>query len=114
MAAGLRRETRFTFAPCGGVVLRITVDRSGAIVRLQLEGRLTGAWVQELEHSWRSLLPEQRAGALVDLAGITFIGADGSLVLIQLWKEGAVFHAPDCLTRSIVESITGINLPCEG
>ena len=95
-------------------MLRITVDRSGVIVRLQLEGRLTGAWVQELEHSWRSLLPEQRAGALVDLAGITFIGADGRLVLIQLWKEGAVFHAPDCLTRSIVESITGINPPCEG
>ncbi|HVG02887.1 MAG TPA: hypothetical protein VM842_08350 [Nitrospira sp.] len=88
-------------------MLRITLDQLGAIVRLRLEGRLTGPWVQELQHCWSELLPEQRKGAVADLAGITFIGEDGKQVLARLWEEGAVFHAPDCLTRSIVESITG-------
>ena len=89
-------------------MLRITLDRSGAIVRLQLEGRLTGPWVQELERCWVDLLPEQRKGAVTDLAGVTFIGEDGRQLLVKLWEEGAVIHATDCLTRSIVENITGL------
>ena len=88
-------------------MLRITLDRSGALVRLRLEGRLTGPWVKELELCWSELLPQQRRGAVTDMAGITFIGEDGKEILLKLWKEGAVFHATDCLTRSVVQSITG-------
>ena len=83
------------------------MDRSGVIVRLRLEGRLTGPWVQELEGCWEELLPEQRRGAVADLADVTFIGEDGRQLLVKLWEQGAVFHATDCLTRSIVERITG-------
>ena len=82
------------------------MDRSGVIVRLRLEGRLTGPWVQELARCWGELLPDQRRGAVADLAGVTFIGEDGRQLLVTLWEQGAVFHATDCLTRSIVEAIT--------
>ncbi len=92
----------------GEVLLRITLDRSNGAVRLRLEGRLTGLWVQELEHCWVDLPPDQRRGAMVDLAGVTFIGEDGRLLLAKLWEQGAIFHATDCLTRSIVEKITGL------
>ena len=80
-----------------------------------MEGRLTGPWVQELERSWVDLPPGQRRGTVVDLAGVTFIGEDGRLLLVKLWEQGAVFHATDCLTRSIVEHITGLgpNKGCE-
>src|SRR3990170_7613832 len=81
----------------GDLVLRITMDRSGVIVRLRLEGRLTGPWVQELEGCWEELLPEQRRGAVADLADVTFIGEDGRQLLVKLWEQGAVFHATDCL-----------------
>lgn len=77
-------------------------------VRLRLEGRLTGPWVQELERCWVELAPERRRGTVVDLAGVIFIGEDGRRLLVTLWEQGVVFHAPDCLTRSIVENITGV------
>ena len=109
---GQRRE-RFELSAYGGNVLRITLDRSSAVVRLQLEGRITGLWAQELEHCWRALPPEQRRGAVADLAGVTFIGEDGKQILAKLSEEGAVLYATDCLTRSIVESITGRN-PARG
>ena len=92
----------------GDGLLRITYDRSNGPLRLRLEGRLTGPWVQELERCWVDLPPEQRRGAVVDLAGVTFIGDDGRQLLVKLWKQGALLHATDCLTRSIVENITGL------
>ena len=94
-------------------MLRITTDCSKDTVRLRLEGRLTGPWVQELERCWVELAPDQRRGAMVDLAGVTFIGEDGRQLLETLWEQGAVFHATDCLTRSIVDSITGLG-PTQG
>ncbi len=88
-------------------MLRITPDRSNDDVRLRLEGRLTGPWVQELERCWTDLLPTEQKKAVVDLTGVTFIGKDGRVLLATLWEQGAIFHATDCLTRSIIESITG-------
>lgn len=88
------------------------MDRSGAIVKLRLEGRLTGPWVQELDRCWAELLPEQQRGAVADLTDVTFIGEDGRQLLVKLWKQGAVFQAADCLTRSIVDAIT-VNDPRE-
>ena len=88
-------------------MLRITTDCSKDTVKLRLEGRLTGPWVQELERSWMELSPEQRRGAVVDLAGVISIGEDGRRLLVTMWEQGAVFHATNCLTRSLVENITG-------
>jgi anti-anti-sigma regulatory factor len=94
-------------------LLRITLERSETPVRLRLEGRLTGPWVQELEHCWTDVLGEHGRGAVLDLADVTFIGEDGRALLVKLYGQGAVFHATDCLTRSIVETITGIG-PIQG
>ena len=87
-------------------MLRITTDCCKDTVRLRLEGRLTGPWVQELEHCWMELSSGQRKGAVVDLAGVIAIGEDGRPLLVTMWEQGAVFHATNCLTRSIVENIT--------
>jgi len=72
-----------------------------------LEGRLAGPWVQELERCWTDLSSEQRREAVVDLAGVTYVGDDGKVLLRNLWRQGATLHACDCLMRSIVEEITG-------
>ncbi len=88
-------------------MLRITLDRPNDGVKLRVEGRLMGPWVQELDRCWREFSPEQQRGAVIDLTGVTFIGEDGRLLLTALWRQGAVLHATDCLTRSIVEEITG-------
>jgi hypothetical protein len=89
-------------------VLRITPDRSTDGVKLRVEGRLMGPWVQELDRCWKELSADQQRGAVVDLAGVTFIGEDGKLLLTELWRQGAILLATDCLIRSIVEEITGL------
>jgi anti-anti-sigma regulatory factor len=44
---------------------------------------------------------------VIDLAGVTFIDADGKTLLTMLWRQGATLRASGCLTRCMVEEITG-------
>jgi ABC-type transporter Mla MlaB component len=74
---------------------------------LILEGRLAGPWVEELNGYWSRLTGSQREHAAIDLSGVTFIDATGKALLDRLWRQGARLRATGCLTRCIVEEITG-------
>ncbi|CUQ65144.1 STAS domain-containing protein [Candidatus Nitrospira inopinata] len=76
-------------------------------ISLIVEGRLTGPWVSELDTYWRQLSASQQRTAVIDLSGVTFIDAAGKTLLDRLWREGATLRASGCLTRCIVEEITG-------
>ena len=59
-------------------MLRITVHDQPGSLTFQLEGRLAGPWVRELEECWQSTLASRRKPVLcVDLTGMTFIDATG-------------------------------------
>ena len=54
-------------------MLRITVLNDARCLTFQLEGRLAGRWVQELEECWqRTVATRQKSLVRVDLAGVTF------------------------------------------
>lgn len=74
---------------------------------LILEGRLAGPWVVELQAYVAGALVNQRHCRRIDLAGVTFIDAEGKALLARLWREGAELRASGCLTRCVVEEITG-------
>jgi ABC-type transporter Mla MlaB component len=74
---------------------------------LILEGRLAGPWVEELNGCWCKLTGSQRENVVIDLSGVTFIDATGKALLDRLWRQGARLRATGCLTRCIVEEITG-------
>ncbi|MDX2251567.1 MAG: hypothetical protein NW202_04725 [Nitrospira sp.] len=76
-------------------------------ISLIVEGRLAGPWVEELNGSWCKLTGSQRENAVIDLSGVTFIDAIGKALLDRLWRQGARLRATGCLTRCIVEEITG-------
>jgi ABC-type transporter Mla MlaB component len=93
-------------------MLRITVHDNPQALTFQLEGRLAGPWLRELEECWRSTLARQRRPILrVDLTGVTFIDAAGKACLADLHRQGAEFVAADCLTKAIVAEITQAPLP---
>lgn len=89
-------------------MLKITQhrDASSESVSLLLEGRLAGAWVEELESCWRRAAGNPPIRAVVDLTGVTFVDADGKALLARMWRQGAELRAAGCLTRCIVDEIT--------
>ncbi len=81
----------------------------------QLEGRLAGVWVKEVERCWQSTLAHQRKPILrVDLAGVTFIDDAGKTCLAAMHRQGAELVAADCLTKEIVAEIIQASFPEDG
>ena len=92
-------------------MLRITVHDSPEALTFQLEGRLAGPWVRELEKCWQRTLARQRQPVLrVDLTGVTYIDAAGKAYLKSLHCQGGEFVAADCLTKAVVAEITNAQL----
>jgi ABC-type transporter Mla MlaB component len=75
---------------------------------LVLEGRLAGPWVEELRSYCRHAVEHQQPCRRIDLSGVTFIDADGKLLLTQLWQQGVELQASGCLTRCLVEDIAKV------
>ena len=59
-------------------MLKITTRVKAGVVILELEGKLAGLWVKELEQSWRTAGSTQQNYPLrVDLSSVTFIDQEG-------------------------------------
>jgi hypothetical protein len=72
----------------------------------QLEGKLAGPWVRELEECWQKTQTGNSVQALrFDLRGLTFIDTAGKAFLAARYAEGAEFVAAGCLMKSIVAEI---------
>ena len=88
-------------------MMRITVDDDPRVLTFRLEGRLEGAWVEELEACLESTLAGPSGPTVrVDLTGVTFVDAAGKRSLSGMHRRGAQFVAADCLTKAIVEEVT--------
>jgi anti-anti-sigma regulatory factor len=87
-------------------MLKITIQPGTTSTRLILEGRLTGPWVEEVSRCWQAAADVPDSDVMIDLAGVTFIDAQGKALMTRMWQRGAKFHAVGCLTRCIVEEIT--------
>ena len=68
-------------------MLRITVHDNPRALTFQLEGRLAGPWLRELEECWDTTVAGQHKPILVDLTGVTFIGASLGAKRLELARE---------------------------
>ena len=87
-------------------MLKITVHDEPAARRLQVEGKLTGVSIAELEKTWRS--ERQVAGAKpveIDLTGMTAIDQGGKCLLFLLYKDGACLVAAGAKTKELIGEI---------
>jgi hypothetical protein len=93
-------------------MLRITTHHHPGCLTFQLEGKLAGPWVRELEDCWQKALAGHHPPVVhVDLTGVTFIDAAGKAYLAAMHRLGAEFVAADCLTKAVVAEITRAPLP---
>jgi anti-anti-sigma regulatory factor len=91
-------------------LLKITEQRGTEpdAITLLLEGRLVGPWVEELNVYYSTISVGEPRRTTIDLTGVTFIDDNGKDLLARLWQQGAGLRAAGCLTRCIVEEITGM------
>ncbi len=92
-------------------MLRITTHSDRESLTFQLEGKLAGVWVSELENSWRHA-SAGRAGRVIvpvrfDLTGVTYVDAAGKEFLAARHTQGAELIAAGCIMRHVVAEITG-------
>lgn len=101
-------------------MLKISVknEESRKQLLLEVEGRLAGPWVEELERSWES---ERRKASsddiVVRLSSVTFIDEAGKELLSKIFQAGSRLEGSGCMVRAIIARITGAGLPvhgCEG
>lgn len=87
-------------------MLRITVHEQDATWRLQLEGKLAGAWVLEAKNIWQSA-PASGRRIEVDLTDVTAVDDAGQQLLQQMHRAGAQLVAKGVAMRALVGEVTG-------
>ena len=94
-------------------MLKITTLNDPDRIRLKLDGKLAGLWVEELARTWESTTGgSERRPIVVNLSEVTFIDADGKQLLARMFQQGAEFEAGGCMTRCVVEEIKrGLKAP---
>ena len=83
------------------MMLRITVHNAEKTQTIQLEGKITGLWVEEFDRAWRSMAPALGAKKLqLDLRGIDFVDAQGTELLRNIYRQtNACFLTDSPLTQ---------------
>jgi anti-anti-sigma regulatory factor len=89
-------------------MLKITIHDAAGQPCLELEGRLAGAWVCELEHCWHTAQASHPNRPLaVDLTGITFIDQAGRYLLQLMHRDGVRLVGSGLMLQDILDPIRG-------
>ena len=89
-------------------MLRISVTSSPEGTTIILEGRVVGAWVEELCNCWGHLRVSAARPIRVNLDGVTFIDADGKAVLRAMHADRAVLTTTGVMMRAVVDEVTAL------
>lgn len=87
-------------------MLKITLHDSAGELRFRLEGRLSGAWVDELRQCW--LTAQSTTGkrkTILDLGEVDYVDADGQALLHDMHQHGVVLKAVTPLIRQLIQEI---------
>jgi hypothetical protein len=85
-------------------MLKITTRTDPAGINFELEGKLAGPWVQELEACWREAANTQRSVRVL-LCAVTFIDEKGRDLLVEMYRRGAELVAEGCMNKAIIDEI---------
>lgn len=89
-------------------MLKITILDSAQELRLRLEGRLAGPWVNELRQCWQTAASTtQLRPTILDLREVDFVDADGQGLLGDMHRKGVRLEAASPLMQHLVEEIVG-------
>jgi len=69
-------------------MLRITIQETESAVAIKLEGRIVGAWVEELSRTWAQLGPRLGERTIsIDLCNVTYSDSRGDQALRNIYQQ---------------------------
>jgi hypothetical protein len=87
-------------------MFKISINDTPSQRKLVVEGKLSGAWVDELRTTWT----EAKAGLegrklVIDVSALTVISHEGECAIFDLMKQGARFSCAGILTRHVLKRL---------
>jgi hypothetical protein len=84
-------------------MLKIIIHSEGEPTLFELEGKLAGPWVEELESCWQQMKIADRQVGLM-LKSVTFIDGPRKKLLAEMHQHGVELVAEGCMTKAIIET----------
>jgi ABC-type transporter Mla MlaB component len=86
-------------------MFRVTVKREESTEIWELEGKLSGEWVSELNRLWKERSPQSGLPTEIHLKAISYIDPAGKQLLAEMRQQGAEIKGCGCMVRALVEEI---------
>src|SRR5262245_66600588 len=84
-------------------MLKSTKNNCAGVTTFKLEGRLAGAWVNELRSCWEQA--GESVAIRVDLTDVSWVNEEGKALLGEMHRSGAELLAVNLLMDAIVVEI---------
>jgi ABC-type transporter Mla MlaB component len=88
-------------------MFRVTVKAEDSVETWELEGKLSGEWVKELERCWRERSRQSGNAIRIQLKAVSYIDAAGKQLLTEMHERGVQIEGCGCMTRAVVKEIVG-------
>jgi len=86
-------------------MFRVTIRKEESTEIWELEGKLSGEWVSELNRVWKGRSPQADLSTEVNLKAVSYIDPAGKQLLADMHREGAEIKGCGCMVRAFVEEI---------
>jgi len=87
-------------------MLKVTIKQADSAETWELEGKLSGDWVKELERCWKKRSSPAGVPLQVHLKTVSYIDAAGRQLLEEMHGRGVEIRGCGCMTKAVVEEIT--------
>ena len=87
-------------------MLKITIKQADSAETWELEGKLAGDWVKELQRCWEERTSPAGVALQVNLKAVSYIDAAGKQLLTEMYGRGVEISGCGCMTKAVVEEIT--------
>jgi hypothetical protein len=86
-------------------MLKVTISQGDSAETWELEGKLTGDWVKELERCWKERMSPSAVPLQVHLKAVSYIDVAGKQLLKEMHGRGVEIRGCGCMTKAVVEEI---------
>ena len=92
-------------------MLKVTIKEVDSAETWELEGKLSGDWVKELERCWKQRSSSTGVPLQIHLKAVSYIDWAGKQLLMEMHGSGVGIRGCGCMTKAVVEEITGASTP---